>query len=522
MDNMKDRSIHYTAQKVSEDIQNMTTYKNFYSDLQKLVSSSSVKKSDFRNTLVDALKKSGMGTELRNSIFHWIRSHSNQLHNQNAKEPLAYLRKAQMQWEKRIHKSLNSMSNELGVPLARYRSASDKDELEEKWSELSTYDIDLSQYRPVYAPKDFLDVILAIRSPNYNLIKSGGNWDFTQIPLKVKSLAELRSLYNEISRGEPFLGLEATIMAGTSTLSNLEAERMELGQKVLASKHAPTAQEFLKKGCPRSIRGRIWSQVLGSEPKAQHAEYFSELKSLVLLYDLMVDKLIIKDVQLTASNDDQYFVFEDVLYQVMLCFSRDADVLSVVHHSSSNPIHAILRGKAVSIESTVAYPPSGIIPFHGFTMYATALCYIYDDPVNLYHTFRAFYMRYWFRLHEVSSHEQSILSLCLLFERLLQKQEPQLWLHLKTINVQPIRIVFKWIMRAFSGHLPPEQLLYLWDLILAYDSLEILPLLAMTIVSFRKHNLLKVDTLHNIEEVLADLSSIRVMSLIHLCMLKDI
>lgn len=31
---MKDRSIHYTAQKVSEDIQNMTTYKNFYSDLQ--------------------------------------------------------------------------------------------------------------------------------------------------------------------------------------------------------------------------------------------------------------------------------------------------------------------------------------------------------------------------------------------------------------------------------------------------------------------------------------------------------
>lgn len=94
--------------------------------------------------------------------------------------------------------------------------------------------------------------------------------------------------------------------------------------KVLLNKHAPAAQEFLKKGCPRSIRGRIWSQVLGSEPKAQHAEYFSELKSLVLQYDLMVDKLIIKDVQLTASNDDQYFVFEDVLYQVNdyaeLCF----------------------------------------------------------------------------------------------------------------------------------------------------------------------------------------------------------
>lgn len=78
-----------------------------------------------------------------------------------------------------------------------------------------------------------------------------------------------------------------------------------------------------------------------------------------------------------------------------------------------------------------------ILKFIIIIFLATALCYIYDDPVNLYHTFRAFYLRYWFRLHEVSSHEQSILPLCLLFERLLQKQEPQLWLHLKLINVQP-------------------------------------------------------------------------------------
>lgn len=60
-------------------------------------------------------------------------------------------------------------------------------------------------------------------------------------------------------------------------------------------------------------------------------------------------------------------------------------------------------------------------------------------------------------------------------------------------------MVFKWIMRAFSGHLPPEQLLFLWDFILAYDSLEVLALLASAIVSFRRENLLKVDTQHNVE-----------------------
>lgn len=76
-------------------------------------------------------------------------------------------------------------------------------------------------------------------------------------------------------------------------------------------------------------------------------------------------------------------------------------------------------------------------------------------------------------------------------------------------------------MRAFSGHLPAEQLLTLWDLILAYDSLEIIPLLAVVIFIFRKDNLLKVTTLQNIEAVLADLSSIEVIPLLQMALIKD-
>lgn len=76
-------------------------------------------------------------------------------------------------------------------------------------------------------------------------------------------------------------------------------------------------------------------------------------------------------------------------------------------------------------------------------------------------------------------------------------------------------------MRAFSGHLPPEQLLILWDLVLGYDSLEILPLLAIIIVSFRKESLMQVTTIENIEAVLADLSSIKVLPLLQLTLSRD-
>lgn len=84
-----------------------------------------------------------------------------------------------------------------------------------------------------------------------------------------------------------------------------------------------------------------------------------------------------------------------------------------------------------------------------------------------------------------------------------------------------IRVVFKWLMRAFSGHLPPEELLILWDLILGFDSLEIIPLLAIIILSFRRDSLMQVDTMESIEAVLADLSSIKVLPLIQLALSRE-
>lgn len=50
----------------------------------------------------------------------------------------------------------------------------------------------------------------------------------------------------------------------------------------------------------------------------------------------------------------------------MLSFTRDTDVLSVFNNSTSHPILTSLKGKP---PKEAIYPPNGIIPFHGFTMY---------------------------------------------------------------------------------------------------------------------------------------------------------
>ena len=90
----------------------------------------------------------------------------------------------------------------------------------------------------------------------------------------------------------------------------------------------------------------------------------------------------------------------------------------------ANPAKAVLRGKNAAVDNMVIYPPSGVIPFHGFCMFAAPMCYVSHEPAQLYATFKALYLRFWFRLHQVSSHPQSILSLCALFENILMKHEP--------------------------------------------------------------------------------------------------
>lgn len=52
----------------------------------------------------------------------------------------------------------------------------------------------------------------------------------------------------------------------------------------------------------------------------------------------------------------------------MLCFSRDDEVLQLLPEPSGC-MPVTLKGKQQTPENTMMYPPNGVIPFYGFTMY---------------------------------------------------------------------------------------------------------------------------------------------------------
>ncbi|NXR37042.1 TBC19 protein, partial [Zosterops hypoxanthus] len=173
-------------------------------------------------------------------------------------------------------------------------------------------------------------------------------------------------------------------------------------------------------------------------------------------------------------------------------------------------------GKLGMEEYAVFYPPNGMNDTIASSSGIAPLCFLYHEPSKLYQIFREMYVRFFFRLHSISSHPSGIVSLCLLFETLLQTHLPQLFYHLREIGAQPLRISFKWMVRAFSGYLATDQLLLLWDRILGYNSLEILAVLAAAVFAFRAVNLMEVTSLAAAEAVLADLSTLKVMPLLQI------
>uniref|UniRef100_A0A3P9IXW8 TBC1 domain family, member 19 n=1 Tax=Oryzias latipes TaxID=8090 RepID=A0A3P9IXW8_ORYLA len=442
------------------------------------------------------LKASGWEKRLQNAVYRELHVQLPQCHPttpaEHLKEPLAYMRKAQASWEKRVLKSLNSMSTELGVPLARMRPVGEQKDLTNKWNEMGTDEPDLSRFRPVYAPKDFLEVLISLRNPNHDssedmTVKS--HWGLIQVPLNIRDIPQLRQAYSELNLNNGQLGIDDHACVALHTCMCLHAS-------VVVEQDSAAAQQYSRRGCPTGLRSDLWALTLNSTNQPQDVMHYEQLKAGVIQHDLLVDYLIYKDVKLTASNDDYYFVFEDFLYQVMLCFSRDTAVLEHFKYNSATPPKSYIHGKVGNEEFAVLYPPNGVIPFHGFSMYVAPLCFLYNEPSKLYSVFRMMYIRYFFRLHSISSSPSGIVALCLQFERLLQAHLPQLFYHLRQIGAQPLRIAFKWMVRAFSGYLSTDQLLLLWDRILGYDSLEV-------VAGERT-------------AVLADLSTLKVMPLIQI------
>ncbi|EGD73534.1 hypothetical protein PTSG_12280 [Salpingoeca rosetta] len=426
---------------------------------------------------------------------------------------LDFFQAARQAWHRKIDCRLNLIITEHHMPLTLPSTSPNS-------ATLPSREVFVDRTRPeplktsmfVYDHQDLLREYLALRNPNMRE-DAYAPLEFAGPRFATPSLSALRSLLHDLN---PSLPQEAKIRISRRCWTQYNASPNQPSQATAApfvgGKHKPSlpntnhclcptlathAMPYITSGCPVAQRATLWYMATcGADPN-DYALKYDELWHEIRQVRRPVDHLLAADAKYQTNLDDNYFVFYDVILEVMIALIRDPALSS--------------EYGCTSLGADVV--PNGIVPFRGLCLFVAPLAFIYPRTPQLYRVFVKLYTRYFRLLHTLNEYPNGIARLSQTFLDLMQVRLPHLLLHLKGLGVNPLEIAFPWMFQAFSGYLLPEQVLLLWDRIIGFDTLHVLPLLSFALFAFRQRALAVARTKRDVEFVMADLRSIAVVPL---------
>ncbi|DBA00894.1 TPA: hypothetical protein N0F65_006094 [Lagenidium giganteum] len=363
--------------------------------------------------------------------------------------------------------------------------------------------------RFLYDSKDLLHTLQAIKPTNRHIDSANvAPWGSIQLQLNTLTSLELQRRFVELAPTVGQIGLDDLFPVERQAFIQ---EKLRVGDIVLGHQSMSMARQYAKTGCPSNLRPGMWRQALSVVPTPELADYFQTLQTRVQRWNCLTDEMYMLDLQQALDSCD-YFVFQDQLETVIMAFSRDSHVLEhALQINGSVPAPATAGDKRFD---SPFVPPNGVLPFSGLVMYLAPLTYLYADELVIYFVFREMYERYWCKLNTIRTESSTILALCKLFEDLVMRSASTTVFHLLNVGIKPLEIVFPWIQSAFSGVLQIEQVLLLWDRVIGYDSLELVPVLAAALFHFRADELEAVATMNDVRELFDELMEIQVIPLV--------
>jgi hypothetical protein len=415
---------------------------------------------------------------------------------------------ARRQWEEGICEELNALGLEQQRPLARLRNDVSAGERARTFAEKGADPTQQNTRRFLFDSEDLLEAIASIDSPNHSSnVTRIQSWGMVRVLLKTPDVNELRSIFSELHPSMSQIGLDDALEGNEKWLE----ERCELGEKILSAGYIAVIRQYAKRGVPSGLRSKMWKKMLNLELDQAARNYFDVLQTQVGTVDILVDQLFHMDVE-HAIDDDSYFPFDQELDDTVMAFSRDPWVLK----NCANRVHPPLVGRTADGHTVGVFPPCGVQPFRGLVSYAAPLCFIYHEHYEIYFVFREMFSQLWCKLNSINSERSCIVMLSKLFEVLVQRYEPELFRHLLDVGIAPLALAFSWIQLGFVGYLQSDQLLLLWDRILAQgkDGLLLLPVLAASIFVYRSHNLMKTRDVQDVKDILGDPSQLLVVPLL--------
>ncbi|OMJ86828.1 hypothetical protein SteCoe_11604 [Stentor coeruleus] len=422
-------------------------------------------------------------------------------------EPLSSVSAARQEWSNYLKTRMLNIAFEFDKPLVCSRKtpwifAVPEEHTKKSDKEEDTEKIELKREREeipnVFDDKNILNAIIEVNNGNYRneLLE----WGIVKVHFRTPSIDLLRVAYEELDVAIKQVGVDEDKM--------FVDERLAMGEKILSKSYIPYMVQYAKRGVPTSLRGRFYSRILECQFASKDSSYFEYLLEQVQKWELSIDRIVQEDSS-DVCNDDKFFIFHELLEKIYMSFLRDPWVSENLRALPNLPIVGISEGKPIG-----SVPPCGIIPFKHFAKYIAPITFLSEKPEECYYIFRNFYCKYLCFLHSLTSETRGIISLCRLFEDLLQAYDSDLMYHLNQLGIPPLKIAFPWIFYSFVGFIEVEQVYLLWDRMIGYDSPDIIVLLAVALFVYRSDAIMQCSSKEEIEDLFYDLSHMKAIPLI--------
>ncbi|KAH7830418.1 Tre-2/Bub2/Cdc16 (TBC) H family protein [Monocercomonoides exilis] len=355
----------------------------------------------------------------------------------------------------------------------------------------------------VFDVVDLWNAIQSIVSPNYEKPKDSGSC--LHFRLSVPSLAVLRSQLLDLDPHAMHIGVDDL------TDCSFAQEMAQVSGKIVRLKFIPLLRQVAKRGCSPSGRCAVWKGILDDRGNGEKA--FGVIGESRKKWTLLVDRLAERDVGYSTC-DEHYFLFENETFEIVSTLLRDKTVAEYVHSETLGEEGKTGEKGNYKTASVEMFSPSGVIPFVGISLLAAPLFFVTKQKHTAYGLFRGMYTRYWWKLSSLSSQPECLASLCCAFEEFAQKMDAAAYNHCVRLGVPPLLIAFRWMCTAFAGYLHPLQVLLLWDRVISFDTLIMLPLLAAAIFAFRSSNVLAARTPEDINNIFVTITNIEIVPLL--------
>ena len=91
----------------------------------------------------------------------------------------------------------------------------------------------------------------------------------------------------------------------------------------------------------------------------------------------------------------------------------------------------------------------------------------------------------------------------------------QLYIHLRKLEIFPLDVAWDWMATFFIGKLEIDQCFWLIDRIMGFDTLHILPILALGVFKYYEKAVLKMNDKQNVIDLVGRIGQLNLLELVN-------